>query len=143
MRAIDKPAGEQVKNRIVRTLPFFDTTVNAGFPSPAQDYHENEITPEELIGMTPTTFLVRVSGPSMEGAHIPHGCVVAVDRSAKPSAGSIVVALLNGEFTIKRLVRSHAGWILHAENPSFTPYVVKDEDQFDVWGVVKAIVIKP
>lgn len=143
MRAIEKPAREQVQNRFVHTLPFFDATVNAGFPSPAQDYHENEITPEELIGISPSVFLIRVSGSSMEGAHMPHGCVVAVDRGVKPAPGSIVVALLNGEFTVKRLVKSRAGWILHPENPAFSPYVVREEDQFEVWGVVKAIVIKP
>jgi DNA polymerase V len=54
-----------------------------------------------------------------------------------------VVALLNNEFTIKRLLKSRAGWILHPENAAFSPYLLKEEDVLEVWGVVTAIVIKP
>ncbi|MFD2888974.1 LexA family protein [Chitinophaga cymbidii] len=141
MRTVEKTAtGRSGKH--VHKIPFFDTAINAGFPSPAQDYHENEITPEELLSLTPSVFLIRVNGNSMEEAHMPHGSVVAVDRGKKAHHGDIVVGLLNKEFTIKRLVKSRAGWVLHPENSAYTPYLVKGDDEFEVWGVVKAIVIK-
>ncbi|WP_346319440.1 translesion error-prone DNA polymerase V autoproteolytic subunit [Chitinophaga sp. YIM B06452] len=141
MRAIEKPVQDQVKSHFARKIPFFDGSVNAGFPSPAQDYHEEEISAEELLGLTPTCYLNKVNGPSMEGAHIPHGAVLVVDRARKPSSGDVVVALLNNEFVIKRFVKTPAGLVLHPENANYQPYLIKGDDQFQVWGVVKKVVI--
>src|SRR5690606_37478161 len=97
---------------------------------------------DELLSFTPSVFLIRVNGNSMEEAHMPHGSVVAVDKGRKAQHGDIVVGLLNNEFTIKRLVKSRAGWVLHPENSAYMPYLAKADDEFEVWGVVKAIVIK-
>lgn len=142
MRAIEKPAKGRDEERIPLKIPFFDSAINAGFPSPALDYHENEITADELLGLTPTCYFGRVNGPSMEGADMPHGSVIVVDRGVKPTSGDIVVAILNGEFTVKRLIKSPAGLVLHPENPSYKPYLIQGEDQFEVWGVVKGVYVK-
>ncbi|MDQ0107452.1 DNA polymerase V [Chitinophaga terrae (ex Kim and Jung 2007)] len=124
----------------VKTFPFFDVT--ADLPSLAQD-QENRITAEELLGSTsPTVFVVKVSGPSMEGAHLPNGTTVMVDPGVRHKVGDIVAGLLNGEFIIKRILKTHAGWVLHPENPSFIPYLIKPDDEFKVLGVVKGAIIK-
>ena len=141
MRESEKSAQKQTETRIALKIPFFDAAINAGFPSPALDYHENEITADELLDLNPTTFFGRVNGPSMEDADIPHGAILVVDRGKKPSSGHVVVAILNNEFTIKRLIKSPAGWVLHPANSAFTPRLVKEDDQFQIWGVVKRVVV--
>lgn len=123
-------------------IPFFDTTIPAGFPSPAQDYSEEEIDLSKILQPNPnTTFIIRVKGDSMKDANMPDGSLIVVDRSIRPTSGSIVVAVLDGEFTIKRLVKAGRNWVLHPENPFFRPIVIPEDAEFQVWGVVTNIVI--
>ncbi|MDR6565475.1 LexA family protein [Chitinophaga ginsengisegetis] len=123
-------------------MPFFTATIPAGFPSPAQDYSEEEIDLSKILQPNPTTtFIIRVKGNSMEQANMPDGCLVVVDRSQKAQSGSIVVAILDGEFTIKRLVKAGRNWVLHPENPFYKPIVIQEDADFQVWGVVTNIVI--
>ena len=85
-------------------LPFFETGLSAGFPSPAEDYFEQALDLHELLIDHPAaTFFVRVEGDSMRDAHIYSGDILIVDRSLTAQNGKIVVALLNGSFTVKRL----------------------------------------
>ncbi|SKD10088.1 DNA polymerase V [Chitinophaga ginsengisegetis] len=129
-------------NPEVLLMPFFNTTIPAGFPSPAQDYSEEEIDLSKILQPNPTTtFIIRVKGNSMEQANMPDGCLVVVDRSLKAQSGSIVVAILDGEFTIKRLVKAGRNWVLHPENPFYKPIVITEDADFQVWGVVTNIVI--
>jgi DNA polymerase V len=119
-------------------LPFFSSRVPAGFPSPADDHLDGRIDLAAfLIENEPATFLVRACGDSMIGAGIFNNDLLVVDRSAQAVDGSIVVAEVAGEFTLKRL-RLIAGipW-LHAENPNYPPQRVTEETGFVVWGVVK------
>src|SRR5438105_3354661 len=103
-------------------VPYFDTCVAAGFPSPAQDYMEKDIDLiEELIQHPVATFIIRVKGDSMKDAFIPDNALLIVDKSVKPTSGKIVLAVVNGEFTVKRLIKAPRCWVLHPENPLYKP----------------------
>lgn len=123
-------------------MPFFNTTIPAGFPSPAQDYSEEEIDLSKILQPNPTsTFIIKVKGNSMEGAYMPDGSMLVVDRSIHANSGDIIVAVLDGDFTVKRLVKAGRNWVLHPESPFYKPIVISDDANFQVWGVVTAIVI--
>ena len=116
--------------------------IPAGFPSPAGDYMEEAINlNDHLIEHPAATFYFRADGESMIGAHIPQGALLVVDRSLKAKNGSIVVAVVNGEFTVKRLEKGLNRMRLLPENPRFKPIEITEEMQCEVWGVVRAIVI--
>lgn len=121
-----------------------DGVVQAGFPSPANDHMETPLNLHDLmVSNPPATFFVRVSGDSMLDARIEPGDILVVDRSLEPSSGKIVVAILNGEFTVKR-IRMEGGKItLLPENPDFPEIPVEEGSDFQVWGVVTYIVHKP
>jgi DNA polymerase V len=124
-------------------LSFFLTLVQAGFPSPADDYVEKKLDLNELLVEHPAaTFFVRVEGNSMIDAQIYSGDVLIVDRSLRADSGSIVVAILNGEFTVKRVVKKKGKLFLVAENPTFAPIEISDEMDFQIWGVVSYVVHK-
>jgi len=129
------------KNNI--DLPLFLTSVQAGFPSPAEgDIEETLNLNELLIDHPAATFFVRVEGSSMIDAQIHSGDVVIVDRSLTPADGQIVVAVLNGEFTLKRIRKKGARFYLVPENPDFPPIEVTSDMDFEVWGVVTYIIHK-
>ena len=124
-------------------LKMFSSYVEAGFPSPAEEYLENSIDLNELlITNPPATFLVRAKGESMIGAGIFEGSLLVVDRSLEVRNGLICVAYINGEFTVKRFFKKESCIELHAENGSYSPIIIKDQDQFEVWGVVKSVITK-
>jgi DNA polymerase V len=111
--------------------------VAAGFPSPALDYMEKEIDlAEELIKHPLATFIMRTKGDSMKGAYIADGALLVVDKSIRPVSGKIVVAVVNGEFTVKRLIKTPRSWVLHAENPGYKPIRIAEDMQFEVGGAV-------
>ncbi len=122
--------------RIVR-LPLYISYVAAGFPSPADDHLEIELDLNEyLIDKPHSTFCVRVAGNSMEGVNIRQGDILVVDRSKSPVSGRIVVAVLDGEFTVKRLLINKEGTFLVPEHPAYEPIPICDGNEFQVWGVV-------
>lgn len=125
-------------------LPLLGRLVPAGFPSPADDYLEGEIDLNQLLIERPSaTYLMRVSGPSMEGAGIMDGDFVVVDRSVEPASGHVVVAVLGGEMTIKRLRKLPNGRaVLRAEHPGYPELALCDESPFEVWGVVVGCIRK-
>lgn len=111
--------------------------VPAGFPSPAADHTQKRIDlNEHLIRNKEATFLFRVKGDSMIGTGIYEGDTLVVDRSVEPKHNSIVLAVLNNEFTVKRLYRRGGVVKLVAENPIYPPRVIKPEEELTVWGVV-------
>ena len=111
--------------------------VPAGFPSPAQGYYDGPVDLNRHLMRDPSaTFLVRVSGESMVGAGIFDGDELVVDRSLDPVDGSVVVAVVNGELTVKRLRRGPGGTSLHPENPAYPVITVAEHDDLVVWGVV-------
>lgn len=115
--------------------------VAAGFPSPATDYLEEDIDLNAYLKPRPmATFLVRVQGDSMKDAHITNGSLLIVDKSLKPANNSIIIAVVDNEFTVKRLVRNSSGIHLMPANDKFKPIHVTEEMDFRVWGVVTKII---
>ena len=118
-------------------LPFALSLVSAGFPSPAADHMESSLDLNQLVIQHPnSTFFVRVQGDSMKGAGICSGDILVVDRSRRPRSNDVVLAVLHGEFTVKRLVRESTGCTLVAENESYPNIRITPETDFEVWGVV-------
>ncbi|MBP3035489.1 translesion error-prone DNA polymerase V autoproteolytic subunit [Arthrobacter sp. zg-ZUI100] len=113
------------------------STLPAGFASPAQDYYDAGIDlNRHLIRDATATFIMRVSGDAMDGAGISDGDELIVDRSLTPKDGSVVVAVLNGELIIRRLLLTGQGIFLHADSPGSTDIRVPDPAELSVWGVV-------
>ncbi|MBA2367531.1 MAG: translesion error-prone DNA polymerase V autoproteolytic subunit [Candidatus Protochlamydia sp.] len=124
-------------------LPFFISAIQAGFPSPADDYIEKALDLNELVIQHPAaTFYVRVQGDSMQNAGIFSGDILVVDRSLMAQNKNIIVAVLDGEFTVKRLVHHTDGMFLFAENPAYAPIKLNPEACFEVWGVVTYVIHK-
>ena len=111
--------------------------VPAGFPSPAADHPQERIDlNKQLIRNKEATYIFRVKGDSMIGAGIYEGDALLVDRSMDPKHNNIVIAQLNNEFTVKRLYRRGGVVKLIPENNMYLPRLIKEEDDFVVWGVV-------
>ncbi len=118
-------------------LPYADQGIQAGFPSPAQDYISESIDlNRELIRHPAATFYGRVSGDSMIGDGIESGDILVIDRSIEPSDGDLAVCCLDGDFTLKRISLTDSVVRLIPSNESFDPILVTPESQFEVWGVV-------
>jgi DNA polymerase V len=122
---------------------FLEGGIPAGFPSQAEDCVENSLDLNELMIQHPTaTFFVRVSGDSMRGAGIQEGDILVVDRSLETVSGKIVIAILNGEFTVKRFISNASGVYLVAENSRYPALKIEPESDFQVWGVVTYVIHK-
>ncbi len=125
----------------IQALPYFPAEVPAGFPSPASDYEEDRLDlNQHLIKNPPATYFVRATGTSMIGAGIHPGDLLIVDKSLEPKDGNVVIAVMNGEMTLKRIrIRKQRVW-LEAENEDYAPLPISKEMDFQVWGVVKHVV---
>ena len=118
-------------------LPLFTCQVPCGFPSPADDFLEATLDLNELVISHPAaTFYVRVSGDSMNNAAICDGDIIVVDRAKHPEHNSIILAYLDGEFTVKRLSKHGDSLYLVPENPLYEPILLTEDVDFQVWGVV-------
>ncbi|MBT6601207.1 MAG: translesion error-prone DNA polymerase V autoproteolytic subunit [Nitrospina sp.] len=118
--------------------PVFASTIAAGFPSPADDYIESYIDLNEyLIQHKEATFFLRVRGDSMRELGILNNDLLVVDRSLPVNDGSIVIATIDGEFTVKQLFNNQKGCVLKAANPEYKDIVVNSEDDLEVWGIVR------
>lgn len=125
-------------------IPLFAASVQAGFPSPAEDFIEAELDLNTLLIPRPAaTFFVRVKGSSMEGAGIFEGDILIVDRSLSPSHGKIVIAVIQGELTVKRIHLIGGELSLLPENPRFPPIKIRPDEDFHIWGVVSYVIHKP
>jgi len=115
--------------------------IPAGFPSPAADYTEEGLDIHRyLIRRPAASFIFSVRGESMVGAGILDGDKVVVDRSVAPRHGHIVVAVVDGEFTLKRLYQKDGRVELHSENPEFAPLTFAEGSVMEIWGVVTGLV---
>ena len=122
-------------------LPLFTGKVQAGFPSPADDYVEKNLDLNELLVQKPAaTFFVRAQGTSMIGAGIHPNDILVVDKSIEPVAGKIVICAINGELTVKRLFQEGVQWLLKPENPDFPDIPLSDDLELVVWGVVTNVI---
>lgn len=118
-------------------LPFADGGIQAGFPSPAQDYISESIDlNREIVTHPASTFYGRVSGDSMIGDGIDPDDIIVIDRSLEPEDGDLAVCCLDGEFTLKRIrLEANRIWLIPS-NESFDPILVTPDNRFEVWGVV-------
>ena len=124
-------------------IPLFTAGVSAGFPSPADDFIDKKLDLNEfLISHPSATFFVRVEGTSMIEAGIHPGDILIVDKALEASPGNIVIALIEGEFTVKRFQRTEGRCFLLAENPSFKPIEITEGMRVEVWGVVTYVIHK-
>ena len=117
--------------------PFSVCTVEAGFPSPAEDWIEKIDLDSWLFKNPNSTFLVRVSGQSMTAHGIFSGDVLVVDRALQPRDGSIVVAILQDSFLVKQLIQHGSKTFLRAGHKSYPDIEITEFDNFEVWGVVR------
>ncbi len=124
--------------------PLFENKIQAGFPSPTDDEVGDSLNLQEMLVPHPhATFYVRVVGDSMQGAGIFSEDILIVDRSLKPVDRSIVVAIVNKEFTVKRLVYENGHPTLVPENPNYPTIRLQGDEELEVWGVVTYVLHKP
>ena len=127
----------------VLDIPIYQSNVPAGFPSPAEDFMDLDLNLQEYLVQHPSaTFCVRVTGDSMQNAGICSGDVMVVDRALEPQNNTIVLAILDGEFTVKRIQKKGQELYLKPENSKFKPIQITEEMNFQVWGVVTHIIHK-
>ncbi len=142
----------ELSNAIIRTkqeqnliypmfLTFYKEAVECGFPSPARDFTEGTIDlNEELIPRPNSTFIVRARGDSMIGSGIYPGDLLIVDRSLSPRNGSIIIAVLDGELSVKGLELNNDQVTLSSSNPNYSDVIVSEEMDFTIWGVCTNVV---
>jgi DNA polymerase V len=130
-----------VKQTSTIKIPLFNESVKAGFPSPADDFIDKHIDLNELLIRHPAaTFFVRVKGDSMVNAGIFSGDVLVVDKALEAKNNCIVIAVINGELTVKRLRRTGERLQLVPENDNYSIIDIDSEMSFQIWGVVKSVI---
>ena len=123
------------------SIPIFTSRVQAGFPSPADDHLEGALDLNtHLIHHKEATFFVKAQGDSMLGAGIQQGDILIVDKSLSAKSGKIVIAVVDGEFTVKRLHKYKGNITLKAENPDFEDIKIGGTDELIIWGVVTSVI---
>jgi DNA polymerase V len=134
---VEKIFSPQITSQI--KLPVFSESVSAGFPSPADDYIEDFLDLNEKFIQNPAaTFFMRVSGNSIEG--ISSGDMLIIDCSLTPHDGDIVVAILNGELIVKKIVFKGPKKYLQSNNPRFEPIEITENMELTIWGVVTNVI---
>tara|TARA_B100000963_G_scaffold232003_1_gene202583 strand:- start:568 stop:963 length:396 start_codon:yes stop_codon:yes gene_type:complete len=118
-------------------LPLLNFYVSAGFPSPADDYKEEDIDLNEYLIKNPfSTFFIRVKGNSMINSGIQDQDLIVVDKSLIAKPGNIVIAIIDGKFTVKRLDKKNDEIYLKAENHNYPDLELKNYNNVQIWGVV-------
>ena len=124
-------------------IPFLKFTAHAGFPSPAEDFLEPGLNLNQyLIQNSAATFCVKVKGDSMVGSKITTGDILIVDRSLSPQNQNIILAILNGNFVVKKLLISNNDYYLLSDNKYANKIKINSEMEFYVWGVVTYVIHK-
>lgn len=123
--------------------PLYLNPVSAGFPSPAEDYTEERLDLHTYVVHNPAaTFFLRARGESMINAGVHDGDLLVVDRSVEAAHNRVVIAALEGELTVKRLVRRRGRVFLVPENPDFSEIDITEREDVHIWGVVTYVVHK-
>jgi DNA polymerase V len=140
-KASDKLTFLAINSDKLEVIPVYEQTVQAGFPSPADDFLDLDINLQDYLIKHPSaTFCVRANGSSMENAGINSGDVMIVDRSLEPKNNTIILAVIDSEFTVKRIKKSGDKLFLNPENDAFKPIEITEEMNFIVWGIVTHII---
>ena len=123
------------------TVPLFLERIHAGFPSPADDFLEGHLSLDDYcINKPAATFFLRASGDSMIDAGIFPEDLLVVDRSIRPKNGDIVIAVVDGDLTVKRLIRKGKRLYLWPENEQYRPILIRKDQELHVWGVVTYVI---
>lgn len=131
-------------HRLRLQLPLYSSGISASFPSPADDFVEQRLDLNEYLITSPsTTFFVRVVGFSMQNAGIYEDDILIVDRSREPRNKDVIVAYLNGEFTVKRYIHLNGKHFLKPENPKYPIIEINQDMGFQIWGVVTNVIHRP
>ena len=130
------------KQNNLDSVPYVLSKISAGFPSPADDYIENNLSISELLIKNHlSTFLMKASGDSMIDAGINDGDILVVDRSLKAKSRDIVIAIFEGNLTVKRLIiKVDGSATLKAENPSYKNILISEYTELEIWGVVTSAI---
>ena len=124
-------------------INLFEGSVPAGFPSPADDAMDLDLNLHDHLVRNPNhTFCIKAIGESMKDAGIQSGDVMIVDKSLEPQNRSIVIAVIDGEFTVKRVNVNERELYLMPENSNFSPIKITQDMNFQIWGVVTFIIHK-
>ena len=111
--------------------------ISAGFPSPADDFKEIRISLDrELVKNKESTFYARVSGNSMEGAGLSDGDMLVIDRSLNPENNKVAICYLDGEFTVKRIIKREGKVFLKPENKNYEEIELNEDNELIIWGIV-------
>jgi len=130
------PCGSPTEVQSTQLIPLVKGTISAGFPSPAEDYIELGVDLNKYLIKNPiSTFFLRVSGNSMNNAGIYNNDLLIIDRSINPNPGNIVVALLDGEFTLKRLIKEENNYYLKADKENYPAINLYEYIDIEIWGV--------
>lgn len=122
-------------------LPFAQSGIKAGFPSPAIDFEDEKMSLDKfLVKNHQATFYAKADGDSMMGAGISNGDIMIIDRSLEPKENKIAVCCIDGEFTVKRIKIEKNGLYLIPENKDFKPIKITESNQFIVWGIVTYVI---
>ena len=130
------------KDNSLETVPYILSRISAGFPSPADDYIENNLSISELLIKNQlSTFLMKASGESMIEAGINDGDVLVVDRSLEARSRDIVIAIFEGNLTVKRIIiKADGSAILKSENPLYKNILISEYTELEIWGVVTSAI---
>lgn len=145
MRAIEPPGRLtffRLPDEIV--MPKFFTTVyvKGGFPSPAQDFIEEDIDLVAFLGMDkPSTFVARIGDNFPIEENLPANAYLIVNKEIPPVSQDMVLGLLDGEYVVKTMVKSARGWTLYSRNPHISPIIIREGDNFSLLGVVTQLII--
>ena len=133
---------KKYKDNSLETVPYILSRISAGFPSPADDYIENNLSISELLIKNQlSTFLMKASGESMIEAGINDGDVLVVDRSLEARSRDIVIAIFEGNLTVKRLIiKADGSAILKSENPLYKNILISEYTELEIWGVVTSAI---
>lgn len=139
-----KRAGQITQATVKKTQKHFVISrIPAGFPAPSTDFSQEQLDLNELVVEHPAaTYYVKVQGHSMINAGIHTGDILVVDRSRDAMEGSIVVAVVDGEFTVKRVHEKNGQLQLVAENDRYNPIDIREGMQVEIWGVVTYVIHK-
>ncbi len=137
---MNKKVIHQTKERDL--IPYVLSTISAGFPSPADDYIENNLSLTELLVRNHlSTFLMKASGDSMLDIGINHNDILVVDRSLEVKNRDIVIAIYEGNLTVKRLLlKTDGSVLLKSENPKYANIKISEMAELEIWGVVTSVI---
>ena len=123
-------------------IPCVLSRISAGFPSPADDYIENNLSLSNLLIKNHlSTFLMKVSGDSMTDVGVNHNDILVVDRSLDAKNRDIVIAVFEGNLTVKRLlVKANGSGVLKSENPMYKNIIIPEVTDLEIWGVVTSVI---